>query len=174
MKSTDRVKHRVALFATRCFFCFSARKEERMTNLFTSRKIWIALLMLIAVLIASFNPAFDLRTEDAAGFAVVAVAYLVGVAVDPGPGGWRGVLQSRKFWAAVLGFLIVFLDAFHIALPFNLTPEILVTIAVTIGGYIAGVALEKPKTISLSSTTAQLNLPIKPSSLPGYGDELRR
>jgi hypothetical protein len=144
-----------------------------MVSLFTSRKFWVTLLLLFAVVMASFNPSFDLRTEDAAGFAVVAVAYLLGVAVDPGPGGWRGVLQSRKFWAAVLGFLIVFLDAFHVALPFDLTPEILVTILVTIGGYIAGVAFEQPKNIRLSST-APLNLPINPKPLPGYGDELRR
>ena len=100
-----------------------------------------------------------MQTEEASGFAIVIVSYVIGVAVDPGPGGWRGVLQSRKFWAAVLGFLVVFLNAFHVELPFELTPEQLITFAVTIGSYIAGVAIEgaRPKFIELTADTIQHN-----------------
>jgi hypothetical protein len=73
------------------------------------------------------------------------VAYVVGAAVDPGPGGWRGVIQSRKFWAASFGLLVIILDGFGLVLPVGLTSEQLILIAITIGGYISGVALEKPK-----------------------------
>lgn len=116
-----------------------------MKDLFVSRKFWVTLLAVIVLLISTFIPGFDLDTESAAGFAVVIVAYLIGVAIDPGPGGWRGVIQSRKFWAAAIGFVIVWLDAFHVVLPFELSTEQLISIAVVIGGYIAGVAVERPK-----------------------------
>jgi hypothetical protein len=74
--------------------------------------------------------------------AVVAVSYIIGVAVDPGPGGWRGVVKSRKFYAAVFGFAVMFLEGFGVGLPFGLTQAHLVEIAVVIGAYIGGVSLE--------------------------------
>lgn len=116
-----------------------------MKDLLISRKFWAAILVLVVVVVSVFSPGFDLDTEHAAGLVVVAVTYIVGVAVDPGPGGWKGILQSRKFWAATLGFLLMILDALHIVLPFELTLEQLITIAVAIGAYISAVALEKPK-----------------------------
>lgn len=116
-----------------------------MKDLFLSRKFWVALLMIVLVIISAFVPQFKLDAETAAGFAIVIVAYILGVAVDPGPGGWQGVVQSRKFWAAVVGLVIIFLDGFGLILPMGLTQEQLVLIAVTIGGYISGVALERPK-----------------------------
>lgn len=116
-----------------------------MKDLLTSRKFWAAIFALAVIVIGAFSPAFDLDTEQAAAFAVIIVAYVIGVAVDPGPGGWRGVIQSRKFWAAVVGLVLLGLDAFHLALPFELSAEQLIGIAVTIGGYIAGVALEGPR-----------------------------
>jgi len=113
-----------------------------MKGLLTSRKFWAAVLMVIVVVLSAMVPSFEMDTEHAAGLAVVVVSYLVGVAVDPGPGDWRGVIKSRKFWAATVGFVILFLDGFGIGLPMGLSAEQLVLIAVTIGGYIAGVALE--------------------------------
>lgn len=117
-----------------------------MKNILLSRKFWVALLAFVAVVIGAFLPDFDLNTEEAASFAIIAVTYLVGVAVDPGPGGWAGVLRSRKFWAAITGFLLVWLNAFQITLPFNLSPDQLISLAVVVGGYIAGVALEGKST----------------------------
>lgn len=119
-------------------------KEEMMKGLLISRKFWAAVLMVIVVILNAAIPSFELDTEHVAGLAVVIVSYLVGVAVDPGPGDWRGVIKSRKFWAAAVGFVILFLDGFGIGLPLGLNAEQLVLIAVTIGGYIAGVALEGP------------------------------
>lgn len=115
-----------------------------MKDLLISRKFWAAVLMVIVVILSAAIPSFEMDTEHAAGLAVVIVSYLVGVAVDPGPGDWRGVIKSRKFWAAAVGFVILFLDGFGIGLPLGLSAEQLVLIAVTIGGYIAGVALEGP------------------------------
>lgn len=115
-----------------------------MKHLIISRSFWAALLTLFTVIAGAFIPDFNLNIEDAAGLAIIATAYLVGIAVDPGPGGWRSIVLSRKFWAAVIGFAIVILNAFKIALPFDLTTEQLVSIAVVIAGYIASAAVEGP------------------------------
>jgi hypothetical protein len=117
--------------------------KSKWIELLTSRKFWVTVIVLIVLLIGLFQPTFHMDADAAAGLVVVAVAYLIGVAVDPGMSGWRGVLQSRKFWAAVLGFLIMILDGFGLVLPFDMTLDQLVLVAVTIGGYIAGVALEQ-------------------------------
>jgi ABC-type Na+ efflux pump permease subunit len=114
-----------------------------MKDLLGSRKFWAAVFMVMLVVLSGFFPSFSMDAEHAASLAVVIVAYLVGVAVDPGPGGWKGVLQSRKFWAATIGLAIVFLDGFGIGLPMGFTQDQLVLIAVTIGGYISSVAFEK-------------------------------
>lgn len=114
-----------------------------MKLLLLSRKFWAAIFLLVAVVISTFSAGFELDADQVAGLVVIIVTYIIGVAVDPGPGGWRGVVQSRKFWAAVVGLVLIFLKAFSIALPFGLTGEHLVAICVTIGAFISGVALEK-------------------------------
>lgn len=121
-----------------------------MKDLLTSRKFWALILGLIVVLVSAISPAFNIDVDQGAGFAIIIISYIIGVAVDPGPGGWKGVIQSRKFWAAVVGLVILFLDAFKIILPLGLTPDQLILIAVTIGGYIAGVAVEQPVKKELS------------------------
>lgn len=115
-----------------------------MKALFTSRQFWFALLMFLAVIVASFIPGFEINTEEAAAYCVVVASYILGVSIDPGPGGWRGWMQSRKFWAAVIGFLVTTLSAFNVQLPFGITADQLVALAVTIGAYIAGTAIQGP------------------------------
>lgn len=116
-----------------------------MKELLTSRRFWVALLALVALVASVYVPDFSLDPEAAASLSVIVVSYLVGVSVDPGPGGWRGVVKSRKFWAAAIGLVMVFLDAFHVILPVQIPADVLVTMAVVIGGYIASVAFELPK-----------------------------
>ncbi|MDI6769754.1 MAG: hypothetical protein QMD04_08765 [Anaerolineales bacterium] len=99
-------------------------------------------MSLVVVVVAAAVPGFELDSEAGAGLAVVAASYIIGVAVDPGPGGWRGVIQSRKFYAAVVGFVVMFLQGFGLGLPFGLTEAQLVEIAIVFGAYIAGVSLE--------------------------------
>ncbi len=122
-----------------------------MQNLLMSRKFWAAVIGLLVIVVSAFLPSFGLDADQAAGYAIIIVAYIVGVAVDPGPGGWKGILQSRKFWAAVVGLIVMVLDSFHILLPLGLSPEQLILIAVTIGGYIAGVAVEQPLKLPVST-----------------------
>lgn len=113
-----------------------------MKDLLQSRKFWFTLLTLLVLLVGTFLPGFNLDGEKAADFAIVIVAYVVGVAVDPGPGGWAGVFKSRKFWAAVVGVVFIFLDAFHVALPLGLTSEQVTSAIVVVAGYIVAVAVE--------------------------------
>jgi hypothetical protein len=116
-----------------------------MAGLATSRKFWGAVIALIVIVIASFVPAFDLDQEKVISLAVIVVSYLVGTAIDPGPGGWKGVILSRKFWAATIGLIVVFLDAFHVIIPFQLSTEQLVSFVLVVAGYITGVAIEQPR-----------------------------
>lgn len=117
-------------------------------NLLTSRRFWTLALALLALAAQALHPSFQMDVEQAAALVIVVVSYMLGVAVDPGEGGWRGVLRSRKFWAALVGFVVIVLDGFGIALPFNLTSEQLMMAAAALGGYIAAVALEKPRWLS--------------------------
>jgi uncharacterized membrane protein len=116
-----------------------------MKDLFSSRKFWVALLTLIVLIVSQVSPAFHLEVEEAAGLVVVMALYVVGAAVDPGPGGWRGVVQSRKFWTAAATFVLMVLKGFAVVVPPEISTEIVVLLCITAGGYISGVALEKPK-----------------------------
>ena len=113
-----------------------------MKDLLVSRKFWALVLGLIVLIVGVAYPGFQLDEEQTIGLVIIVMTYILGVAVDPGPGGWRGVLQSRKFWAAMVGLLVIFTKAFGLSLPNEITPELLVWVCVTIGTYITGVAWE--------------------------------
>lgn len=125
-------------------------------NLVTSRKFWALILGIAVMIIAQFMPNFQLDTEAGAALAVVVCSYIVNVAVDPGPGGWRGVLLSRKFWVAMVGFVFLFLTGFQIIPPSWVTQDMLVEIALMIGALITGFAIEsKTKPVPVSEHDAR-------------------
>lgn len=113
-----------------------------MRALLTSRKFWALVIGLAVLLLGQVFPAFALDEEAAVGLVIVVVSYIVGVAVDPGPGGWAGVVQSRKFWTAAVGLVVLVLNGFGIGLPDALPQETIIWLCITIGAYISGVALE--------------------------------
>lgn len=53
---------------------------------------------------------------------------------------WKMLLKSRKFWAAVVGLIVVFLEAFVPNFPFD--GEQLLYFVVTVVGYILGTGIE--------------------------------
>jgi hypothetical protein len=115
-----------------------------MSGILTSRKFWALVIGLLLLVAVQFIPSFAVDEELAISFLVIIASYILGVAVDPGPGGWRGVLQSRKFWAALVGFAVLVLNGFGVNLPEGLPAETLIWFAVLIGTFISGVALEAP------------------------------
>jgi len=113
-----------------------------MKELLTSRKFWALVIGLLVLLVVQLYPAFQLDQEQTIGLVIVVASYILGVAVDPGPGGWRGVFASRKFWAAMVGLVLIFSNAFGLKFPAEVTPDLMIYVCVTIGTYISGVALE--------------------------------
>jgi len=113
-----------------------------MKDIFTSRKFWTLVIGLLVMFAAFFFPNFKLDEEAAIGLTVIVFSYILGVAIDPGPGGWRGVFKSRKFWAAAVGLVVVLLNGFGLTLPVEIPQEAIIYICVTLGTYVAGVALE--------------------------------
>ena len=113
-------------------------------DLLSSRKFWAAAVGIVTIILSGFQKILVIPTEEIIGFAIVMGGYIAGVAFDPGDPAkrWASLLGSRKFWAAIIGFLVLFLNAYHIVLPLNLTPDQVTGFCVLIGGYIASVALE--------------------------------
>lgn len=109
-----------------------------------SRKFWLAALGFVVLVLDAFhifpNP---LDVEALVGFVVLVVAYMIALANDPG-NGWRGLLVSRKFWAAVVGIVLTFLQAFSLALPMGLTTDQIVGVVVLFAGVIASAGIEGP------------------------------
>jgi uncharacterized membrane protein len=111
-----------------------------MKNLLTSREFWVSILGLAVILLGQFLPGFKIDIAGAASLVLVIVSYLYGLTQDPGPGGWRGWLASRKFWAAVVGFALIIVDGLKIVLPEGITPDMLIALSAIIGGFIVSVA----------------------------------
>lgn len=113
-----------------------------MKSLLTSREFWLTLIALFVLIIGQFFPGFKVDTEQLVALVLIVVAYLYGLVQDPGPGGWRGWLQSRKFWTAFVGITLIFLDAFHVILPEGFNSEMLVTVVLMFAGMIVKFAKE--------------------------------
>jgi|GEM_PF-5112222 len=111
-------------------------------SVFTSRRFWVSVFTLLMMLILPHLPGFHLDMINAAGFLVIVISYLIGITVDPGPGGWAGVLQSRKFWSAVIGFTFLILNGFGVFLVAGIGQDQVLVIVVTIAGYISVVAFQ--------------------------------
>lgn len=95
-------------------------------DIWTNGKFWAAIVALVVIVIANFIPGFALDQDAVVAAVVIVASYAVGVLRDPGDPSWKGVLKSRKFWAAVVGMILPFLDAFKISLPYGITPDILI------------------------------------------------
>jgi len=117
---------------------------DALAGMLTSRKFWAAIFGFVVVILDAFhvfpNP---LDVVSLAGLIALIFAYMLALAVDPGKG-WRGLLVSRKFWATVVGVVVIFMNAFNLSLPAGLSPEQIVGVVVLVGSYVAGVGLEGP------------------------------
>lgn len=114
-------------------------------SLWTNEKFWGAVIALIVVIVAQFVPNFQLDQEAVSKAVLVIALYAAGVLVDPGAPGWKGILQSRKFWAAAVAVVANFLTAFQIQLPYGLTYEQITDLVTAIASaLVLNFALTKP------------------------------
>jgi hypothetical protein len=118
-------------------------------QLLRSRKLWAALSGLALVVMAALDPDFPLQGEETAALAALLAAYIVGTAIDvqrnpPDPvqitSRLRGLLASRKFWAAAVGVVFTILQA--VWPDFPLQPEQVLEVVVLLAAYILGTAVE--------------------------------
>lgn len=114
-------------------------------QLLRSRKLWAALSGLALVVMAALDPDFPLQGEETAALAALLAAYIVGTAIDaPDPvqitSRLRGLLASRKFWAAAVGVVFTILQA--VCPDFPLQPEQVLEVVVLLAAYILGTAVE--------------------------------
>jgi len=116
-----------------------------MSDLLQSRKFWAAIIALAVVLVAIPNAGasanLEANSDAIIGGVVLLMTYVITAGFDPGIG-WKGLFASRKFYALLLGEVVMVLDAFGVVLPFSLSVEQIAMIAGTLGTYMIGVAAE--------------------------------
>lgn len=109
-----------------------------MLALLQSRKFWAALIGFIALLVNELTGKV-VPTEEMVGLVLIIIGYLVSISLDPtyDAGKLKDTLTDRKFWAAVIGVVVMLLATFNKSLP--ISPDNAIEIAVVIGGYIVSV-----------------------------------
>lgn len=121
--------------------------SNKFVALLKSRKFWATIIALVFVVVLAIDPAFPLDEEQVVGIVSLAAAYVVGVGLE---GGWKefgdvkskllGLLRSRKFWAAIVGFAVTLLQSFNPDFP--LSSDQLLIVILPIVSYILGTAIE--------------------------------
>jgi hypothetical protein len=86
----------------------------KLKAMLASRIFWAAFVGLLAVVLRAVAPDYALDAGALEQLLFVLAAYIFGEAVEGGGpvSGWREVLHSRKFWAALIGAAVVTLHAF--------------------------------------------------------------
>ena len=120
---------------------------NKFVTLLKSRKFWATIIALVFVVALAIDPAFPLDEEQVVSMVSLAAAYVIGVAIE---GGWHdfgdvkskllGLLKSRKFWAAIVGFAVTLIQSF--VPDFPLTSEQILLVVVPLVSYILGTAIE--------------------------------
>lgn len=120
---------------------------NKFVALLKSRKFWATLIALGFVLGLAIDPSFPLEEGQVVSMVSIAAAYVVSTGIE---GGWKefgdvkskfaGLLRSRKFWAALVGFAITLVQSFYPDFP--LTSDQLLGVIVPIVSFILGTAIE--------------------------------
>lgn len=109
-----------------------------MLSLFQSRKFWFALIGFVALVVNELTGRV-IPTEEMTGLVLIVIGYLVSIAMDPTyeASKLQDTLKDRKFWAAVVGIVVMLAAAFGKTLP--LSSENIVELAALIGTYIVSI-----------------------------------
>jgi uncharacterized membrane protein len=115
-------------------------------SLFQSRKFWAALFGVVVVVLNQYGKFFD--PEQAVGLTIIVVSFVMGIAINPqyAVSKWKELLGSRQFWAALVGLVVLFADAFGVKLP--LSPENFVEIMLVVGSFIVANALQQHNVVA--------------------------
>ena len=121
--------------------------RNKFVDLLKSRKFWATMISLLFVVLLAIDPNFPLDEEQVVGIVAVAASYVIGVAIE---GGWKdfgdvsskltGLLKSRKFWAAIVGFAVTMVQSFYPDFPLSSDQVLLVVIPIV--SFILGTAIE--------------------------------
>ena len=115
-----------------------------MNKILLDKKFWAAIVTLIVVIGGQALPGFNLDEGGLVAALVLAAGYIIGVTVDEHAApGWRGVVQSRKFWASVVGGLFILLRGFGVQVAAEVTPDLLIMVCTVLGGYAAAAGAER-------------------------------
>ena len=119
----------------------------KFVELMKSRKFWATVIALVFVVILAIDPNFPLEEEQVVSVVALLASYVIGVGIEGGwkdlgdvPGKLVGLLQSRKFWAALVGFAMTI--ATSIFPDFPLTSDQLLPIVYSLVAFITGTAIE--------------------------------
>jgi predicted neutral ceramidase superfamily lipid hydrolase len=119
-----------------------------MISLLQSRKFWAALIAFIALVINE-STGKVIPTEEMTGLVLIVIGYLVAISLDPSyeANKLQDTLKDRKFWAAVVGIVVIILAAFNKALP--ISSDNVIEIASLVGGYIVSIGWANQSRLSL-------------------------
>jgi hypothetical protein len=152
----------LGLIAATCMISYAINPTGGILSLLISRKFLAAVLGFAVVIADSFhlfpNP---LDLAALVTWVLLIMTYIVMLAKDPG-NGWRGMILSRKFWAAVLGTAMVFLRAYKVELPAGLTEDSLIGMVLVACGVIANVGIQGPPPLPMPDPV----IPEEPFSEP--------
>jgi uncharacterized membrane protein len=111
-----------------------------MLALLDSRKFWAALVGVVAVIAEAYGKTFS--QDELVGLILIVVSYMVAIAINPTVDGSKiaETLKSRRFWAALVGIVVLAANVFGLKLP--LVPENMIEIALVLSGYIVSVGFE--------------------------------
>lgn len=119
----------------------------KFVQLLKSRKFWATVIALAFVIILAIDPNFPLEEEQVVSVVALLASYVIGVGIEGGwqdfgdvPGKLVGLLSSRKFWAALVGFVVTVSSS--IFPDFPVTADELLPIVLSLVAFITGTAIE--------------------------------
>lgn len=115
-----------------------------MQTLLLSRKFWAALIGLVLIILTSFFPDLPDLNAPLVELTSLVSAFILGNALEPNqhPTGQaiQNLVHSRKFWATLIGLLLIIIRTIWPALP--LSDDQISAMVLTLVAFIVGTGLQ--------------------------------